>query len=126
MSEPGSPQGTAPAAEGVMASVTMAFNLGVAAAQHDGTKSVAEVAKELKDQIYDQLKRAYGDQVQEPFLEANAEYFTQIALLGYIVPNVCAYDEGFKSRLFELIERRLKPQQQQQPPTPPKSDIIVP
>lgn len=93
--------------EGVMYSVSMAFNLGVSFLQQWGGRSVVDVATELRDIIYNQIKRSYGDQYDESFLQANTEYFLQIALLGYIIPSVCTYEEDFKNRLFELIERKL-------------------
>jgi hypothetical protein len=98
----------------MMGSVLMAFNMGVSANQQSGgTKSVVEVVNELGEAIYANVSRVYGAQYPEEFLRANVEYFLQIALLGYIIPGVCAYDEGLKNRLFALIEAKLsRPQAQ--------------
>lgn len=93
----------------LMTSVTMAFNMGVSANQSAGhLRSVAEIAPEIGRQIYENLSKAYGGRYKEEFLMANTEYFLQIALLGFIIPSVCAFEEDFKNRLFALIEARSK------------------
>ncbi len=98
-----------------MDSIAMAFNLGVSARQQKGdTESVVEVSNELREFIYSNLSRAYGGQHPEEYLRANTEHLLQIAILGYIIPSVCAYDEEFKSRLFVLIETRINQAQKQQ------------
>ena len=116
-------------AESLMASVTMAFNMGVAANQSMGkTKSVAEIAPELGQQIYSNLANAYGGDFDEQHLSANTEYFLQIALLGYIIPSVCAFESGFKDTLFALIEakaNKMNPDNDSPIETPPDSNIIV-
>ena len=97
----GPPQGQ-PQPEELLANVTAAFNLGVSARQKGGNKSVGEVVGELG----------------EEFILANTEYLLQIALLGFIIPSICAYDEEFKNRLFALIMAKLEksgsPQQKPQ------------
>ncbi|MCH8030078.1 MAG: hypothetical protein IH874_09135 [Candidatus Dadabacteria bacterium] len=111
---------------GVMGSVHMAFNMGVAACQQGGAKDVIQVASELRETIYTQISQAYGEHLEESFIRANVEYFVQIALMGYIIPEICYYDEDFKTRLFTLIEQKLqRTQQQQQPPPGGDSGIIV-
>ena len=121
------PQGSE--AESLMGSVTMAFNMGVAANQSMGkTKSVAEIAPELGHQIYSNLANAYGGDFDEQHLSANTEYFLQIALLGYIIPSVCAFEAGFKDTLFALIEakaNKMNPDNDSPIDTPPDSNIIV-
>ena len=121
------PQGSE--AESLMGSVTMAFNMGVAANQSMGkTKSVAEIAPELGQQIYSNLANAYGGDFDEQHLSANTEYFLQIALLGYIIPSVCAFEAGFKDTLFALIEakaNKMNPDNDSPIDTPPDSNIIV-
>ncbi len=48
-------------------------------------------------------------------------------MLGYIVPSVCAYDEGFKNRMLELIEMRaVKTQQQMTSQSNPGGGLITP
>jgi hypothetical protein len=91
---------------GIGNSIAMAFNLGVSANQQTQgqDKSVIEIAGELGEVIYSNLSRMYGGQQPEEFIRANTEYFLQIALLGYIVPGICAFDAGFKDRLLNLIE----------------------
>ena len=102
-------------ADNFMNSINMAFNLGVAAHQSSGqSKSVVEIATELGNQIYQNFAQAYGDEINESFLKANTEYFLQIALMGYIIPGVCAFDNDFKERLFDLVYARAKQNQQRQ------------
>ena len=102
-------------ADNFMNSINMAFNLGVSAHQASGqSKSVAEIAAELGNQIYQNFAQAYGGEINESFLKANTEYFLQIALMGYIIPGVCAFDNDFKQRLFDLIYTRAKENQQRQ------------
>ncbi len=99
-------------ADNFMNSINMAFNLGVSANQSSGhTKSVVEIANELGEQIYQNFMKGYGNEVNESFLKANTEYFLQIALMGYIIPGVCAFDNDFKQRLFDLIYARAKQKQ---------------
>lgn len=127
---PENQQAQAPGAADLMTSVTMAFNMGVSANQSGAhLKSVAEIAPELGQQIYNNISQAYGGQYKEEFLMANTEYFLQIALLGYIIPSVCAFEEDFKNHLFALIEAKAQKSQSQSDPqieTPPDSNIIVP
>ena len=114
----------------LMTSVTMAFNLGVSANQSSAhLRSVAEIAPEMGSQIYENLSKAYGGRYDENFLMANTEFFLQIALLGYIIPTVCAFEEDFKNRLFALIEAKAKQNNPDAGPkieTPPDSNIIIP
>ena len=100
------------AEDNFMNSINMAFNLGVSANQATGqSKSVVEIAEDLGKQIYQNFVQAYGGEINETFLKANTEYFLQISLMGYIIPSVCAFDNDFKERLFELIYRRAKQNQ---------------
>jgi len=97
-------------------SILMAFNMGVQFNQQtQGTKSVTEVTGELGHAIYSNLTQVYGENMQDDLLRANTEYFLQIAMMGYIVPSICAYDEEFKNRLLQLIEMRAKKTEGQQP-----------
>lgn len=110
-------------------SILMAFNLGVSFNQQvQATKSLPEVVNELGHNIYTNLSNAYGSQFEEAFLQANTEYFLQIAMLGYIVPGVCAYEEEFKDKLLSLIEIRAnqQAQQMQQQGGPGGGGIITP
>ena len=110
----------------LMTSVTMAFNMGVSANQSAGhLKSVAEIAPEIGRQIYENLSKAYGGQYKEEFLMANTEFFLQIALLGFIIPSVCAFEEDFKNRLFSLIEAKSKQNKPDGEAKSDKSNIII-
>ena len=116
MSDQEQPQGLDPGQMGNLAnSILMAFNLGVQFNQQtQGTKSVTEVTGELGHTIYTNLTQVYGENIQDELLRTNTEYFLQIALMGYIVPSVCAFDEEFKNRLLQLIEMRAKKTEGQQ------------
>ncbi|NIP30780.1 MAG: hypothetical protein GTO02_12840 [Candidatus Dadabacteria bacterium] len=96
-----------PADDNYVNSINMAFNMGVATNQSTGhTKSVVDIAAEMGEQIYQNFAKGYGEEVPEDFLRANTEYFLQIALLGYIIPTVCAFEPDFKDRLFDLIFKK--------------------
>ncbi len=112
----------------IAASILSAFNLGVSYNQQSGgTKSITEVTEELGHTIYTNLSQVYGNRYEDDFLRANTEYFLQIAMLGYIIPSVCAYDEEFKNKLLSLIEQRaLKTQQQSSQGGGPGGSIITP
>ncbi|MCY3986862.1 MAG: hypothetical protein OXF23_07490 [Candidatus Dadabacteria bacterium] len=127
------PQGETNSEEGsadqFMNSINMAFNLGVSAHQASGqSKSVVEIATELGNQIYQNFAQAYSGEINEAFLKANTEYFLQIALMGYIIPGVCAFDNDFKQKLFDLVYARAKQNQQRQAEsdgTPPGGSRII-
>ena len=108
-----------------MDTVAMAFNMGVSARRQSGDKSVVHVANELGQFIYSNLSQSFGGKYPEEFLLANTEHLLQIALLGYIIPEVCAYDEGFKTRLFNLIEAKIN-QSQAKSDEPQGGNIITP
>jgi hypothetical protein len=110
------PQGqNQPQMDSLSNSILMAFNLGVQFNQQtQGSKSVTEVTGELGHTIYTNLTQVYGENTQDDLLRTNTEYFLQIALMGYIVPSVCAFDEEFKNRLLQLIEMRAKKTEGQQ------------
>jgi len=97
---------------GMMDSVQMAFNMGVKKMQDEGTiKNVLEAGDELFAAIYKNIQDAYGTAIDENFLKANAEFFLNVALLGYIFPAICAYDDEFKIKIFDLIEKKLEQSQ---------------
>ncbi len=80
--------------------------------QEEGAiKNVLEAGDELFAEIYKNLQSAYGTAIDENFLKANAEYFLNIALMGYIFPSICVYDDDFKNRMFDLIEKKLEQSQ---------------
>lgn len=112
---------------GITDSIAMAFNMGVSAYQQTQGqgKSIVEIAAELGEFIYSSLSRTYGSQHQDEFLRANTEHFLQIALLGYIIPGVCAFDAGFKDRLLGLIEAKAKQSQGAQGIPQQDKNIII-
>ena len=97
-------------------SIAMAFNIGVWMKQQKGHNgNVSEAAKELRDMIYWNMFKQYGEAYPSDLLNANVEYFLEIALLGYILPGVCLPDEELKSRLLAMIEARAKGEAPQHP-----------
>ena len=94
--------------QGIAESIAMAFNLGVWMKQHkDDTADIFETANEMRDIIHQKIYGQYTDLCTEDHINANVEYFLEIALLGYILPGVCLPDEEFKNRLLALIEVKL-------------------
>lgn len=95
------------------ASIGMAFNLGVSFNQQaKGSKSIAQALAEMGEHIFTSLNKAHGERFQPEYIIANTEYLLQIALLGYIIPSICDYEDNFKERLLSLIEARAKKQGQ--------------
>ena len=94
-------------AQGLKESIAMAFNLGVWLKQQKGNEaSVSEATEEMKSMIYWNLNKQYGEACPPDLINANVEYFLQIALLGFILPEVCLPDEELKGRLLTLIEAK--------------------
>ena len=113
MEEQNQNEGQDQKAPSMMDSVLMAFNMGVKKMQDEGSiKSTLEAGNDLYQEIYNNLQKAYGTAIDENFLKANAEYFLNVALMGYIFPSICSYDDDFKNRLFGLIEKKLQQSQQ--------------
>ena len=92
--------------QAIECSIANAFNLGLQLQPKPGADTIADIVKVIQETIYGQLKQAYGD-VPEDFIKANAEFFVQVAAMGYIIPRVCAFDQDFQARLFKLIEARV-------------------
>ena len=119
-------------APNMMDSVLMAFNMGVKKMQEEGAiKNALDAGSDLYEEIYDNLQKAYGTAIDENFLKANADYFLSVALMGYIFPSICAYDDDFKNRLFGLIELKLQQSQKRrqqggQGGSPGGGNIIIP
>lgn len=107
--------------DGIRESIIKAFNLGVWMRGQKGYGfSVLEAGKEIKDMIYWNMSQQYGKGYPDELIDANIEYFLQIAILGYILPDVSLPDQELKERLLALIEARAKresPQSGEQPPT---------
>jgi len=55
------------------------------------------VSGELGHNIYTNQPQLHGRQLQQDLLRANTESFLQIALLGYIIPSVCAYQQDLET-----------------------------
>ena len=113
--------------ENYVNSVNMAFNMGVATNQQTAKQplSVVEVAAHMGEQIFQNMSQAYGSDADEDQLRANTEYFLQIALMGYIVPNICAFEPDFKNKLFDLIFKKSQQDQEKRGPAGGGSSIIT-
>ena len=72
--------------------------------------SIAQALAEMGEHIFTSLNKAHGERFQQEYIIANTEYLLQIALLGYIVPSICDYEDNFKERLLSLIEARARKQ----------------
>ncbi len=80
-----------------------AFNLGVIARQEKQFATIKAASNYFYDVIYTDLSRQYKGFIDDVLILCYADYLTSIALLGYILPNICAYDDDFKNRLTDLI-----------------------
>jgi hypothetical protein len=95
--------------EGLKESIMMAFNLGVWMRQQKGHGvGVLEAGKELRDMIYWNISQGNGKEYPDDLVSANVEYFLEIALLGYILPEVSLPDEELKNKLISLIDAKSK------------------
>lgn len=92
--------------EEVTKSIGIAFNLGVLMRQKS-QGNVLNIGNELREIIFLNIHQAYSDMYPDDLLSANVEYFLRIALLGYILPGICAYDEKLKDKLFTLIKAKI-------------------
>jgi hypothetical protein len=54
------------------------------------------------------MYRQYGDGYPDDFINANVEYFLEIAVLGFILPGVSLPDGELKTRLIALIEAKAR------------------
>ena len=97
---------TEEAMKAIQNTIDNAYTLGMQQQPTPGADTISDIVKVIQETIYGQLKQAYGD-VPEDFIKANAEFFVQVAAMGYIIPRVCAFDQDFQARLFKLIEARV-------------------
>lgn len=79
------------------------FNLGVIARRKRQFATVQAASNYFYDIIYNDLFRQYKGFMDDVLILSYADYLTSIALPGYILPYVCAYDEDFKNKLMNLI-----------------------
>lgn len=79
------------------------FNLGVIARGERQFVTVQAASDYFYDVIYNDLFRQYKGFMDDVLILSYTDYLTSIALLGYILPYVCAYDEDFKNKLMNLI-----------------------
>ena len=91
----------------IQATIANAFNLGLQTQPTQDKNTTPDVVKGIEEAIYGQLRQAYGKEVPEDFIKSNAEFFIQVATMGYIIPRICAFDKEFQARFFKLIEIRV-------------------
>jgi len=72
-----------------------------------GEGDIFDIGRELRKIIHLNIYEAYGGIYPNDLLSNNVEYFLQIALLGYILPGVCTYDEEMKNKLFTLMQAKI-------------------
>src|SRR3972149_3000036 len=97
-------------------SIAMAFNLGVWMKQQKGqTGNVSEAAKELRNMIYWNMSQQYSDAYPRDLLNANVEYFLEIALLGSILGKRCLPALELKQSELDPPEARVWQEAPQQP-----------
>ncbi len=88
-------------------SIKAAFNLGVLMRQNDPGKDVFDAGRSLKETIYLNLRQPEEGQHPKDVVDANVSYLTDIALLGFLMSGVCAYDPDIKDKIPYLIEKKL-------------------
>jgi hypothetical protein len=93
--------------DSVANSIKAAFNLGVLLRQNEPGKDVFEAGRALKETIYLNLRRPDEGTLPQQVIDANVNYLTDIALLGFLMSGVCSYDPEIKERIPQLIENKL-------------------
>jgi hypothetical protein len=93
--------------DSVANSIKTAFNLGVLLRRNEPGKDVFEAGRSLKEIIYLNLRRPDEGALPQKVIDANVNYLTNIALLGFLMSGVCAYDPDIKEKIPQLIETRL-------------------
>ena len=88
--------------------IIKAFNLGATARQEKQFANVKAASIYFYDVIYAELSWQYKGFIDEGLILSYADYLTSIALLGYILPHICAYDEGLKNKLMDLILTKIR------------------
>ncbi|MFI5323647.1 MAG: hypothetical protein ACHQ6U_08990 [Thermodesulfobacteriota bacterium] len=88
-------------------SIKAAFNLGVLMRRNEPAKDVFEAGRTLKETIYLNLRRPDEGTCPQQVIDANVNYLTDIAILGFLMSGVCSYDPEIKERIPQLIENKL-------------------
>lgn len=84
------------------------FNLGVIARQERQFATVQAASNYFYEVIYTDVYRRYKSVMNDVLIISYVDYLTSIALLGYVLPYICAYDDDFKDKLMNLILTRVK------------------
>ncbi len=93
--------------DSVANSIKAAFNLGVLLRQNEPGKDVFEAGRSLRETIFLNLRRPEEGNYPKQVIDANVDYLTNIALLGFLMSGVCSYDPEIKEKIPYLIEKRL-------------------
>jgi hypothetical protein len=93
--------------DSVARSIKAAFDLGVLTRQNEPGKDVFEAGRTLKETIYLNLRRPDEGAYPQQVIDANVNYLTDIAILGFLMSGVCSYDPEIKERIPQLIENKL-------------------
>lgn len=84
------------------------FNLRVIARQERQVTDVRGASNYFYDVFYTHYYGQYEGLIDDVLITYYSDYLTSIALLGYILPYVCTYDDGFKIKLINLILTKVK------------------
>ena len=84
----------------------IAFTLGVTARQERQFISVQAASNYFYEVVSSGLLYQYKDIIDEALILSYADYLASIALLGYIVPYICSYDEDFIKKIMAFILAR--------------------
>lgn len=93
--------------DSISTSIKAAFNLGVWIRKNAPADNIFEAGRALRETIFYNIDKPEEGEYSKEVVNANVDYLLDIALLGYLMSGVCAYDEAVKDRIPELIESRL-------------------
>ena len=93
--------------DSISTSIKAAFNLGVWIRKNAPADNIFEAGRALRETIFYNIDKPEEGEYSKEVVNANVDYLLDIALLGYLMSGVCAYDEAVKDKIPMLIESRL-------------------
>lgn len=93
--------------DSITASIKAAFNLGVWIRKNAPADNIFEAGMCLRETIFYNIDKPESGEQAKEVVNANVDYLLEVALLGYVMSGICAYDETVKDKIPELIETRL-------------------
>lgn len=93
--------------ESIGTSIKAAFNLGVWVRDQKNEGDIFQTARIVRSIIDHNIDRSDTVNVDTRVVDANIDYLLEVALLGYLMSGICAYDPAIKEKIPALIEKRL-------------------